>query len=201
MRPEYCKKAVSPVAMFKLIRRFLFGTSPLFLLLSTSPFLFLSGTTPLFLLSATPFLFLLGATPFLFLLGAAAFLLLFGTPPRTRTATSVVGVWTHRYRANEIPVIEHRRIKSLRAAGDVPRHLDQVIRNRTVYPFNMVDPDKSGVVKTAGNFSTKNRQRIRVVIKFILIFQSARPTDRGDFGRAGCHGEIGRIGNLRIWLY
>src|ERR1700730_3985469 len=166
MRPEYCKKAVSPVAMFKLIRRFLFGTSPLFLLLSTSPFL-----------------------------------LLFGNPPLTRTATSVVGVWTHRYRANEIPVIEHRRIKSLRAAGDVPRHLDQVIRNRTVYPFNVVDPDKSGVVKTAGNFSTKNRQRIRVVIKFILIFQSARPTDRGDFGRAGCHREIGRIGNLLIRLY
>src|SRR3984893_296455 len=153
--------------MFKLIRRFLFGTSPFFLLFSTSPFLFFSGTPPLF----------------------------------PRMATLVVGVSTHWYRANEIPIVEHRRIKSLRAAGDVPRHLDQVVRNRAVYPFNVVDPDKSSVIKTAWNFSTKNRQRIRVVIKFILIFQSARPTDRGDFGRAGCHGEIGRIGNLRIWLY
>src|SRR3981189_2319967 len=171
--------------MFELIRRFLFGTSPFFLLLSTSPFLFLFGATPLFLL-----------------LSAAPFLFFSGTPPLfPRTVTLVVGHSTRRYRANEIPIVEHRRIKSLRAAGDVPRHLDQVVRNRAVYPFNVVDLDKSRVIKTAGNFSTKNRQRIWVVIRFILIFQSARPTDRGDFGRAGCHGEIGRIGNLRIWLY
>src|SRR4029077_17346911 len=145
--------------MSKLIRRFLSGTSP---------FLFLSGAAPLLLLSASPFLFFSGAPPMF-----------------PRMATWVVGVSTHRYRANKIAIVKHRGIKSLRTAGDVASHLDQVIGNRTVYPFDVVDLDKGGVVNTAWNFSTKNRQRIRVVIRFILIFQPTRPTNCGDFGRAG----------------
>src|SRR5260221_11852882 len=165
MRLECRKKPVPPAAMFKLIRRFLFGSSPFFLLLSAAPFLFF-----------------------------------FGTPP-PRMASWVVAVSAHRYRANEIPIVEHCGIKSLRAAGDVPGHLNQVIRNRTVYPFHVIDLDKGGVVKTAWNFPTKNRQRVRIVIKFILVFQSTRPTNRSDFSRAGCHWEIGRIGNLLIGLY
>ncbi len=151
MRLECRKKPVPPAATFKLIRRFLSGTSPFFLLFSAAPFLFFFGTPPLFV----------------------------------RTANRVVGVSTDRYRANEIPIVEHRGIKSLHAAGDVPAHLHQVIRNRAVYPFNVVDLDKGGVVKTTRNFSTKNRQRVRIVIKFILVFQSTRPTNRSDFSRTG----------------
>jgi hypothetical protein len=147
----YCR---SGYHLFKLIRRFLFGTSPFFLQSSTAhpsadcgfsensitrfPFLFLSGATPLF----------------------------------PRTANWVVGVSTHWYWANEIPVVEHRGIKSLLAAGDVPAHLDQIIRNRAVYPLNRGGLGKGSVVKTARNFPTENCQRIRIVIGFILVFQS-----------------------------
>jgi hypothetical protein len=46
---ECCKKPVPPAAMFKLIRRFLSGAPPLFLLLSTASFHFFFGTPPLFL--------------------------------------------------------------------------------------------------------------------------------------------------------
>src|SRR5258708_11516476 len=44
MRLESRKRPVPPAATFKLIRRFLFGTSPLFLLLSGAPFHFFFGT-------------------------------------------------------------------------------------------------------------------------------------------------------------
>src|SRR4029077_17668435 len=130
--------------------------------------------------------------PFLFLSGA--------TQLFPRTANWLV-VSAHWYWANEIPVGEHGGIKSLRAAGDVPAHLDQIIRNRTVYPLNRGGLGKGSVVKTARNFPTESCQRIRVVIRFILVFQSARPTDRNDLGRADRHREIGRIANLRIRLY
>jgi len=44
MRLESRKRPVPPAAMFKLIRRLLFGTFPLFLLLSGAPFHFFFGT-------------------------------------------------------------------------------------------------------------------------------------------------------------
>jgi hypothetical protein len=182
MRLECPKKPVPPAAMFKLIRRFLVGTSPFFLQFSTAhPSAacgFSKNSTTRF-----PFLFISRATPLF-----------------PRTAKWVVGVSTHWYRANDIPVVEHRGIKSLHAAGDVPSHLDQIIRNRAVYPLNRGGFGKGSVVKTARNFPTENCQRIRIVVRFILVFQSGRPTDRNDFGRAGCHREIGRIGNLRLYF-
>jgi hypothetical protein len=61
-------------------------------------------------------------------------------------------VSTHWYWVNEIPVVEHRGIKSLRAAGDVPAHLDQIIRNRAVYSLNRGGLGKGSIVKTARNF-------------------------------------------------
>src|ERR1700747_1976611 len=103
--------------LYKLIRRFLFGTSQFFLQSSTAhPSAdcgFSENSTTRF-----PFLFLSGATQLF-----------------PRRANWVVGV-SHGYWANEIPVVEHRGIKSLCAAGDVPAHLDQIVRNRTVYPLN-----------------------------------------------------------------
>src|SRR5258708_13516001 len=100
MRLECRRRPVPPAAMFKLIRRFLFGTSPFFLLFSAAPFLFFFSTAP------------------------------------PRMATSAVFISAHRYRANEIPIVEHPGIKSLRAAGDIPSHFDQVLSNRPVHPFN-----------------------------------------------------------------
>src|SRR5260221_5705712 len=176
----YCR---SGYHLFKLIRRFLFGNSPFFLQSSTAH---LSADCGFSENSTTRF-------PFLFLSGA--------TQLFPRRANWVVGVSTHWYWANEIPVVEHRGIKSLCAAGDVPAHLDQIVRNCAVYPLNRSGLGKASVVKTAWNFPTKNRQRVRIVIKFILVFQSTRPTNRSDFSRAGCHWEIGRIGNLLIGLY
>src|SRR4029077_3134905 len=131
----------------------LFGTSPFFLQFSTAhPSAdcgFSENSTTRF-----PFLFFFGTSPLF-----------------PGTAHRAVGVSTHWYWANEIPVVEHRGIKSLHAPGDVSAHLDQIVRNWAVYPFHVIDLDKGGVVKTAWNFPTKNRQRVRIVIKFILVFQ------------------------------
>src|ERR1700751_6196981 len=91
---------------FKLIRRFLFGTSPFLFPFGATPFFLLFGTTP-FMVSA---------------MGVRSF--------------GAVGVSTHWHRTNEIPVVEYRGVKRLRAAGHIPLHLDQGIRNRPVYPLN-----------------------------------------------------------------
>ena len=179
--PPYFASCRSGYHLFKLVRRFLFGNSPFFLQSSTAHLSAACGFSE----NSTRF-------PFLFLSGA--------TPLFPRTANWVVGVSTHWYWANEIPVVEHRGIKSLLAAGDVPAHLDQIVRNRTVYPLNRGGLGKGSVVKPARNFPTENCQRIRIVIRFILVFQSGRLTDRNDFGRAGCHREIGRIANLRLYF-
>src|ERR1700716_1180065 len=78
--PPHFGSCRSGYHLFKVIRRFLFGTSPFFLQSSTAhlsaacgfsensttrfPFLFLSGATPLFLLLSTaPFLFFFGNPP------------------------------------------------------------------------------------------------------------------------------------------
>src|SRR5438132_689138 len=145
--PPHFGSCRSGYHLFKLIRRFLFRTSPFFLQSSTAHLSaacgFSENSTTRF-----PFLFLSGATPLFLLLSTAPFF--------PRTANWVVGVSTHRYWANEIPVVEHRGIKSLRAAGDVPAHLDQIIRNRAVYPLNRGGLGRGGVVKTARNFPTEN---------------------------------------------
>src|SRR5260221_9595171 len=171
MRPPLFGCCRSGCYLFKLIRRCLFGNSPFFLQSSTAHLSancgFSENSTARF-----PFLFFFGATPLF-----------------PRTANWVVGVSTHWYWANDIPVVEHCGIKSLRAAGDVPAHLDQIIWNRPVYPLDRGGLRIGSVVKTARNFPTKNRKRVRIVIKFILVFQSRGPTDRGDFSRAGCHRE------------
>jgi hypothetical protein len=124
--------------LFKLIRRFLFGTIPFFLQFSTAhPSAacgFSENSTPRF-----PFLFLSGATPLF-----------------PRTVNWLVGVSTHWYWANDISVVEHRGIKSLRTAGDVPAHLDQIIGNRAVYPLNRGGLGKGSVVETARNSPTEN---------------------------------------------
>src|SRR5258708_33133538 len=136
----YCR---SGYHLFKLIRRFLFGNSPFFLQTSTAH-LSAAGIFSDNSITRFPFLFLSGATRLF-----------------PRTANSLV-VSTHWYWANEIPVVEHRGLKSLRAAGDVPAHLDQIIRNRAVYPLKRGSRGKGSVVKTARNFPTENCQRIRI---------------------------------------
>jgi hypothetical protein len=111
LTPKNCCRLLSRLTA-KLIRRFgpaqpiddsIFGTSPFFLQFSTAHPSAACGFSEN---STTPF-------PFLFLSGA--------TPLFPRTANWVVGVSTHWYWANEIPVVEHRGIEGLRAAGDVSR--------------------------------------------------------------------------------
>src|ERR1700747_883883 len=198
--PPHFGSCRSGYHLFKLIRRFLFGTSPFFLQSSTAHLLAACGFSENSI-TRFPFLFLSGATPLFLLLSTAPFLFFFGNRPLFPRTVNWLVVSTHWYWANEIPVVEHRCIKSLRAAGEVSAHLDQIIRNRAIYSLNRGGLGKSSVVKTAWNFSTENGQRIRIVIRFILVFQSGRPTDRNDFGRAGRHLEIGRIANLRMRLY
>src|SRR5438445_7601592 len=180
--PPHFGSCRSGYHLFKLIRRFLFRTSPFFLQSSTAH---LSAACGFSENSTTRF-------PFLFLSGAMQLF--------PRTVNRLV-VSTHWDWANEIPVVEHRGIKSLRAASDVPAHLDQIIRNRAVHSLNRGGLGKGSIVKTARNFSTENCQRIRIVIRFILVFQPGRPMDRKDFGGAGCHLDIARIANLRMLHY
>src|SRR6266404_3521430 len=85
--PPHFGSCRSGYHLFKLIRRFLFRTSPFFLQSSTAH---LSAACGFSENSTTRF-------PFLFLSGA--------TPLFPRTAIWVVGESTHWYWANEIPVV------------------------------------------------------------------------------------------------
>ena len=130
---DLCSLECTECISFKLFRRFLFGKSPFFLQSSTAH---LSAAFGFLDISNSRF-------RFLFRSGASQI--------RPVMANWVVAISTCWYWANDPPVVEHCGIKSLRGAGNVTSHLNEVVGNWTIYPLNRGGPDIGGVIETTWN--------------------------------------------------